>query len=56
MRRIILIDHVLARLFLLPADPCGTALGPAKHPDLVRMLINSLSCPVLGVLIMVLAI
>lgn len=53
MRRTIPIGDLPARPLLLRAG--DTTLGPAKQTGTGRMLINSLSCSVLGVLVMVLA-
>ena len=56
MRRTVPISDVVAWTFLLPGNLACTALGLARHRDLVRMLINSLFWTVLGVLVVMLAI
>jgi hypothetical protein len=55
MRRTVPIGDIVAWPFLLPRNIACTALGLARHRDLVRMLISSLFWTVLGVLVVMLA-
>lgn len=55
MKRTVPISDIVAWPFLLPGNLACTALGLARHRDLVRMLVNSLFWTVLGVLVVVLA-
>jgi hypothetical protein len=50
------IGHVLAWPFLLPGNVACEALGLGEHRNLVRMLVNSLTWTVLGVIIVALAV